>query len=218
MPARRGRRIGAVAASAAVHAVILAAIALHSPTLIIPEEPSGPPEPIIPVLLMPRTPPQDAAQKPTPIRLHRRPQRFAAPPIAPLPVPPVETAHAARPGPVITIHPAPLPEGPKSEVRTALRAGPVGCANPDAVGLTQAERDHCYEVLGKGAKTTTFVGLGLNRDKQQQLDTAGARREADYKYKHSPAPPPDPNAPMFSTAHDLAKATGNDKPDLKTPP
>ena len=62
---------------------------------------------MIPVLILPRTPPPNATPgaKPSPIRLHRRPQRFAdePPPIAPL-VTPTETRTAeeraaAAPGP-----------------------------------------------------------------------------------------------------------------------
>lgn len=185
---RRGRSIGAIAVSAAVHALILAAVALHAPMLREPEEPTGPPEAIIPVVLMPRIPPQTAAQKPTVLRLHRRPQRFAAPPIAPLPVPPAQTSHGARPGPVIVIHPAPLPEGPKGDMRAVLRAGPPGCANPDAVGLTREEREHCNEVFGKGAKTAPFLGLGLAPGKLGDFDRAAAKK-AGERHFDDPAPP-----------------------------
>jgi hypothetical protein len=183
----RGRRIGAVAISAAAHAVILAAIALHTPMLIAPPQDSGPPVPIIPVLLTPRTPPSPSGRKPAPIRLHRRPQRFTAPlPIAPLPVPETPGSAPAKPGPV-ALHPAPLPEGPKADIRASLRKSPVGCANADAVGLTRAERALCDEALGKGAKTAAFLGLGLARDKQADFDAAAARKEADRRAREAPA-------------------------------
>ncbi|MDB5494200.1 MAG: hypothetical protein JWP86_1537, partial [Phenylobacterium sp.] len=85
--ARRGRRIAAVALSAAVHALVLTALALHAPVLFIPTEPGGPPEPIIPLLLMPRLPPPAPAAgvQPGPIRLHRRQLRAPLPdlPVAP---------------------------------------------------------------------------------------------------------------------------------------
>jgi hypothetical protein len=81
-----------------------------------------------------------------------------------------------------------MPEGPKGDVRTALRQGTVGCANPTAAGLNRAERDHCNEVFGKGTKDAQFVGLGLSPDKQKLLDAAGAKKEADYQYKHSQIP------------------------------
>ena len=185
---KRGRRIGALALSAAFHLVLLVAVALHAPSLVIPPESSGPPEPIIPVLLTPRIPSAPAG-RPAPIRLHRRPQRFAPPPpIAPLPVPTVQPARpAAAPGPV-AMHPAPLPESPKSDLKTALRGSPVGCANPDAVGLTRAERAACLEQLGKGAKTAPFPGLGLAREKQTAFDAAAAAKEA--RRRDLEAPPP----------------------------
>jgi hypothetical protein len=185
---RRGRSIGAIAVSAAVHALILAAVALHAPMLSEPEEPPGRPEAIIPVVLMPHTLPQTAAQKPTVVRLHHRPQRFAPPEIAPLPVPPMPTSRAARPGPVIVIHPAPLPEGPKGDIRATLRAGPPGCANPDAVGLTHEEREHCNEVFGKGAKNAPMLGLGIDPSKLNAFDRAAAKK-AGERHFDDPAPP-----------------------------
>jgi hypothetical protein len=188
MPAAtRGRRIGAVAISAAAHAVILTAIALHAPRLVMPQQDVGPPVPIIPLLLAPRTPPGPSGRKPAPIRLHRRPQRFAGPePTTTLPAPRTEGAATARPGPV-AMHPAPLPEGPKADIRASLRKSPVGCANADSVGLTRAERDLCDEALGKGAKTAIFPGLGLAADKQAAFDAAAARKEADRRYREAPA-------------------------------
>ena len=93
----------------------------------------------------------------------------------------------------MAVHPGPLPEGPKGEVRTALRASPVGCANPDAVGLTRAEREACNEQFGKGAKTAAFPGLGLSREKQAAFDQAAAHKEACRAYRAAPGmtlPPP----------------------------
>jgi hypothetical protein len=185
--ARRRRDAFAIALSAGFHLVVLTVLALQAPVLRIPEEPSGPPQPIIPLLLLPRVPPPaSSAARPAPIRLHRRRQAFATPPIPPLPVPPSAESHpAAAPGPVVT-HPAPLPEGPKGDVRAALRASPVGCANPDAVGLNRAERDYCNEVMGKGAKTAPFLGLGLARDKQTDFDKAVEHNEACRAYRAAP--------------------------------
>lgn len=183
---KRGRRIGALALSAAFHLLLVVAVVLHSPSLVIPPESSGPPEPIIPVLLTPRTPPAPSGP-PAPIRLHRRPQPFAPPPpIAPLPAPAVQPSRPSAPGPV-AIHPAPLPESPKSDLKAALRASPVGCANPDAVGLTRAEREACFEQLGKGAKTAAFPGLGLAREKQEAFDREAEHKEACRAYKGSAA-------------------------------
>jgi len=193
----RGRKIVAALVSAVFHAALIVAVVLHAPSLNIPREGAGPPEPIIPVLLTPRVPASPQGP-PSPIRLHRRPQRFATPPpIAPLPVPPAPPRRAVTPGPAV-IHPAPLPEGPKSDLRTTLRASPVGCGNPDEVGLNRAERENCYGQLGKGAKTAAFPGLGLDRDKQAGFDRAAAAKEARRRDLEAPIPP-GPNNNMGSS-------------------
>ena len=127
LTARRRRTSRAVAVSVAAHVVVLAVVALQSPMLTIPAEPAGPPIPIIPVLLMPRTPPPTAGEKarPEPIRLHRRPQPFLPPEVTPAPIaPPAPPAAAPAPKAVVVLHPAPQPEGPKGDVRTALRQSP----------------------------------------------------------------------------------------------
>lgn len=182
---KRGRTIEAAALSLVFHVIVLAALAVHAPELVIPPESSGPPEPIIPVLLLPKAPPRSEGP-PAPIRLHRRPQRFALtpPPVAPLPVPPITPPRAATPAPAV-VHPAPLPQSPKGELRATLRASPVGCGNPDAVGLTRAEREYCYAQLGKGAKTAVFPGLGLEAAKQAEFDRAAQRKEACRAYRDS---------------------------------
>jgi hypothetical protein len=114
---------------------------------------------------------------------------------------------------VTVLHPAPLPQGPKGDVRQALRQGPVGCANPDAVGLTKAERDLCDEKFGKGVRTapTYATGTELTADKRRLLDAQAAQREAEYRYKHDPTPPL-PNAGSAPTAgasaEDMCKGLG----------
>jgi hypothetical protein len=185
-----GRTFAAAAASAAAHIAVLAVLALQAPMLRTADQDSGPPLSVIPVLLTPKTPPATSG-RPSPIRLHRRPQRFAPnpPPIAPLPIPP-EPARPALHGE--TVHPAPLPQSPKMELRATLRVSPVGCANPDAVGLTPAEREACYAQLGKGARTTPFPGLGLSAAKQAEFDRAEAHKEACRAYRDSPGGQPPP--------------------------
>ena len=155
---------------------MLTAVALHAPVLKIPMEAAGPPEPIIPILIMPRLPPPVAGAAPTPIRLHRRKQRFADDlPIAPLVAPEApKAATAAQAGPP----PGPGPIPPRSNVQRALRMGTAGCANAGAVGLTRAEREHCDEVMGAGARTAGYLGPGLALDKQQGFDRAAAAQRA----------------------------------------
>lgn len=222
--ATRRRTSWAIAASVIAHVAVLVVLALQRPELRMVVEQAGPPPPIIPILLMPRTPPPTAGKlvPPTPIRLHRRPQRFIPPdapsaPIAP-PTPPAPAAAAPpRPGPVV-IHPAPLPAGPTGDVRTALRQGAPGCANQLAVGLNRAERELCDEKLGKGAKDAPFLapGLAMTAGKKALLDQQAADREADYRYKRTQAAGRPGGSLGDGTAHGLAEALGSDKPDIKT--
>jgi hypothetical protein len=219
--ARRRRPIWAIAVSLAVH--LAAGVALLSQ-----RPPDVPPEPpIISVLLVARPPPPASASeaRPAPLRLHRPPQPILPPdvptaPIAP-PAPPGAAATAAQgPGPV-ALHPAPLPAGPKGDVRTALRHSYVGCANRELVGLNRAERDFCDEQFGKGAKDAKFAGLGLTAAKQRLLDAAGARKEADYRYKHdqttSAAPVIGDDARPGQTAESMKRSLGVDRPTATIP-
>jgi hypothetical protein len=180
---RAGRRrlAAAIALSAGLHLALLIVLAMQAPMLRAPPEVgTGPPEPIIPVLLTPRLPPS-GAQTPQALRLHRRPQPFAGPPpVTPLPVPPTSPSRPAEPGPVL-IHPAPLPEGPKSDLRATLRGSPIGCANPEL--LSPEERDRCNEALGKGAATAAMPGLGLSAGKQSEFDRAAQHKEACRQYR-----------------------------------
>ena len=76
-----GRRTGwAIAASVLAHLAVCVIMLLQKPILPPPQDFSGPPEAIIPVLIMPKTPPAAAGQKAQApqIRLHRRPGCIAA--------------------------------------------------------------------------------------------------------------------------------------------
>ncbi len=222
LPANRRRTSWAIAASVIVHAVVLTVLALQKPMLVLPPEQAGPPLPVIPVLLVPRTPPPLAGQraKPEPIRLHRRPQRFLPPEVPTVPIaPPAPPAAAPAPRAPVQLHPAPQPEGPKGDLRAALRQGPVGCANPLAVGLNRAERDLCDEKLGRGAKDAPFYepGLAMSAAKKGLMDRAAAAREEDYEYKRTSPTPDKPGGYIGPTAHDIAKGTGNDHPAYTVP-
>jgi hypothetical protein len=193
--ATRRRTAWAVAASAIAHVAVAIVLLLQRTTLVVPVGESGPPQPIIPILIVPRTPPTSAGReaRPTPIRLHRRPQPFLPPQVEPAPIappaPPASTQPPTPPRGPVALHPAPMPEGPKGDVRTALRAGSPGCANRDAVGLNGAERELCDEKFGKGAKEAEFAGLGLTAEKQRLLDGAGGKKEADYRFRQTPITP-----------------------------
>lgn len=194
--ARRARTVVA-AASIAAHVAVLAVLAFHVPKLNAPPpQPGGPPEPIIPVLLMPRAlPPSPATgERPAPIRLHRRPQRFVAgeTPVAPLVVPDAGPAQEPDETARRQARPAPPPENPVAlNARNALRSR----RNCDDPALTRAEREACMERLFEPGRDAPPLGLGLNRDKARELDAAARRREADYRYKRGLPGPPVPVPP-----------------------
>ena len=209
--ARRRRTTWAIAFSALAHVAVLVMALLQRPS---PPFPIGeavqPPERVIQVLLT-RRKPLDIVRRAPPtsvIRLHRP---LIVPPDAPTAAiaPAAQPAQPAARGPVV-LHPAPMPPGPKEDLRAALRQGFVGCANRDIVGLTRAEREHCDEVLGKGAKNTAFAGLGLTADKLRLLDAAAARKDADYRYKHSqiPGAVPDTAERPGETAEGMKRSLG----------
>lgn len=179
--ARRRRTTSAIALSAVVHAVVLTYVWLQRPTLPEVLEPRGAQEAIIPILILPRTPPRAAGQAPAPIRLHRRPQRFAAepPPVAPLPVPePKPAASQPGPAPSSATPPAPL----TANVRNALRLGPLGCANAEVLGLSRAEREKCDEQLAAGAKSAPYIPGA----KRPDLAAAAAQKEARVRAQEAP--------------------------------
>lgn len=229
--AHRGRSIVIAAASIVVHGLLLTLVALHAPRLISPPVASGPPDAVIPVLIVAKIPPPHASRnaQATPIRLHRRPQRFADEvlPIAPLIVP---TAEPDRPAPADTRRSTggqPAQDALAANVRGALRSR-VGCDSP---GLTRAERDACLERFGAGARDAPFLGLGVERGKASELAAAAARRERDFKYQRSAGPPgttgagPSANGNAVGRANNLPGSTaegvgamvGSDNPAYKVP-
>jgi hypothetical protein len=236
MPAAlKGRKYGIVAASLAVHVVLAALLVLNAPRLRIPEMSSGPPEPIIPILIMPRTPPNAAApdSRPTAIRLHRRQTRFSAPPpVAPL-VAPERPETAARPAPTAgpkTITLPPYEDALATNARNALRSR----RNCDDPNLSRSEREACQERLFGAGRDAPQLPLGIDPGKASDLARAALRKEQDYGYKRSAgggpgttgsgydngkiATPGAPNLGMGASGHDLGGVTGNDsRRELKVP-
>ena len=160
---------------------------------------SGPPEAIIPILIMPRTPPPSAAPgaKPTQIRLHRRPQRFAdePPPVAPLVVPTKERGSPGQPPgrrPAVKLT---LPRrGRPGRQRPQRPAQPVGCANPTAAGLTRAEREACEDRLAAGAATRRSPGWAWSRARPPTWPAPPARSSATTTICAAAAARPAPRA------------------------
>lgn len=184
--AKRRRDATAMGLSIVAHLVVLTALALHAPKLMRPYEQAGPPEPVIPILIMPRTPPAPPGvrEKPRPIRLHRRQLRPDIPPpdIAPFITPPSMPAPAAE-APRTVIQPRfRVRPSPSDRVTTALRNSAIGCANIDLLG--PAERERCHERLGRGAVEAPYLGpLG-----DPALERAAAAREAGRRRREAPVP------------------------------
>jgi outer membrane biosynthesis protein TonB len=218
-PAGRRRTYALISVSAAAHVAVLAALAVYMPKLRVPPPERGPPIPVLPVLILPKSPGPTAASsgRPGPIRLHRRPQPFAQTPVAPLIAPEPEPAPEPPPSPgpkAVTAPPAPEPAAAKA--RNVLK-GLIGCSNPDAAGLTREEREKCQQRLS-GAPPHEPV-LSTDRtleDDNSDLGKAARRRERDYKYKHG-------NAPIGVVVHpgassqDIGRMTGTDNTELKIP-
>lgn len=230
MPAAASSRKYAIAAaSVVVHGVLLTGVALHAPYLRVPPQESGPPQAVIPVLILPRAPPPAAgpAAKPTPIRLHRRRQPFAddLPPVAPLVVPtenrPAAEAAPRATGPRVLTLPS-QEDALAANARNALR-GRLDCND---ARLSRSERDACIDRLGAAGRNAPVLGLGVDRDKANALEAAAQRKAQDYGYKRA-APggvgvsgtgrnagaierPGNPNMGMGATGEDLGRTTGND--------
>jgi hypothetical protein len=189
---RRRRTSWAVAASVAAHLGVLIAVLSQKPTLRIPVEPGGPPEAIIPLLILPRTPPPVAGQgvRPEPIQLHRRQRRnlAEAPPVAPLVSPTARPAETQAPAPALAAaRPSPQPAPPADAVRAILRTT-LGCTEARMAGLTQEDRVNCLERLGRGAGEAAYLQPALSAEKRALLDQAGAAKLAQKQAAERPAP------------------------------
>lgn len=234
---RRPRRAGIVAASLAVHAVLLALVAIQAPRLKVPPAAPGLPEAIIPVLIIPRTPPPATAppgSKPTPIRLHRRPQPFAdrESPVAPLIAPAQEAAPAPKAPPLAGPRPMIGPTADDSLARNARNAlrSRIDCNSPT---LSRAEREACQDRFADRFRDAPLQGLGIDRDKATGWAADARRKAQTYDYKRSAGGPGTsgsgynagqemrpgaPNMGMGSSSQDIGRTTGSDeRRDLKVP-
>jgi hypothetical protein len=196
---RRRQGAWAIAASILAHLGVLTAVLLQHPTLTIPAEPSGPPEAIIPILILPRTPPPPAGQgaRPTPIQLHRRQLRNlpAETPVAPVVIAPPKPAEAPpqAPGPPAPKEP-PAPAPPSNAVRATLRTT-LGCTDVKLPGLSREERTACLERLGRGARDAPYLAQPLSAEKRAALEEAGAAKLANRARLEAPMARPGPPQP-----------------------
>ena len=126
----------------------------------------------------------DAATAASPLR-PRAPRR-----VVPASVTPLGMAPAPSPGPQTArpsgLHPAPLPEGPRGDLRTALRGSAAGCANAEAVGLNRREQEHCDEKLGAAARNAPVYDAPMDTAKRREFDAQALRQQADRAYRDAP--------------------------------
>ena len=138
----------------------------------------------------PRRPTPQTASTPDPATaaspLRPRAPRLAAPAsVTPLGVAPVPTPgpQTARPS---ALHPAPFPEGPRGDLRTALRGSAAGCANALAIGLNRREQEHCDEKLGAAARNAPVYDAPMDTAKRREFDAQALRQQADRAYRDAP--------------------------------
>ena len=179
--ARRRLSSWAVGASVLAHLGILTAVLMQHPTLTIPDEPAGPPEAIIPVLILPRTPPAaiGGGVRPAPIHLHQRSLRNLRPesPVPPLPLPsppPAEPPVQPRPSPIQTREAASAAPLAADAIRATLRTA-LGCAAPT---LSRDEQSRCQERLGRGAHDEPYLAQPVSKAKRAALDEVGSAKLA----------------------------------------
>lgn len=116
----------------------------------------------------------------------RTPRAIFPSPVAPLVLPSLP-AHSPR---ATAFHPAPLPEGPKGDLRSALRGSGVGCANEAAVGLNRREIERCHERWDEAArKAPIYANAPLSTGATAEFAQQAARQEANRRYKASPMGP-----------------------------
>jgi hypothetical protein len=167
-----------VAVSAAIHGLLLSALAIEVTR---PGSHEGSEQAAIQVTLeRPPVEPQ-AAAKPSPKRLETRPTPGVTPPPRTTPTPPSAQAFAPLAPSVDASEKAAM-----GNLVQALR-GSVGCSNPDAVGLTQAERDACRHRLRAGLEDAKPLS-GLKAEKQARLDHTARCQDTYRAYKAAAIP------------------------------
>ncbi|MFC4443046.1 hypothetical protein [Caulobacter henricii] len=85
---------------------------------------------------------------------------------------------------------APPPEGPRGDLRTALRSSGVGCANGTAVGLNRREQERCDERWGEAARRAPLYSEApMDPAKRAAFDQIAAGQAAARRYRQAPMGP-----------------------------
>lgn len=116
----------------------------------------------------------------------RTPRAIFRSPVAPLLMP----GRSAAPPRGTGLHPAPLPEGPRGDLRAALRGSGVGCANAAAVGLNRRELERCHQRWGEATRTApVYANAPLSAGATAGFASQAARQEANRRYMATPMGP-----------------------------
>lgn len=139
---------------------------------------------------VPRRPTPETIASPdraaTALPVQPRAPRLAPPSwVRPLGVPPVP-GPPAPPNRETGLHPAPLPEGPRGDLRTALRGSAAGCANAKAVGLNRREQEHCDEKFGAVARNAPVYDAPMDAAKRRGFEAQALRQQAERAYRDAP--------------------------------
>jgi hypothetical protein len=168
----------AIAVSLAVHCVIIWFLVNRGPPLSLRQfDNSSVPVELVNPFSRARRPP------PPPEPRHRRYSMPSGSPVSPRITPPSQPTHA----PTIATPAAPSLEPSKQPIgdarlSLALRRSGVGCANADAVNLSEAEREACRRRLADGAGVTPFIS-GVPTEKSQYYV---ALQESEAEMNRSP--------------------------------
>lgn len=175
-----------MAGSLTAHAVVLAFLAL--PHIEAFPDRSNDEDAITVTLERPKRPTTQAEAAPAAASIAAAPSTIQ--PRAPRMVFPSSVAPlvVGRPAAVGTApHPAPLPEGPKGDLRSALRGSGVGCANELAVGLNRREIEKCNERWGEAArKAPVYANAPISAGATADFRRQALSQEASRAYRESP--------------------------------
>jgi len=164
-----------------------------------PKVAPAPPAPPTPVKA-PAAP--TAPSPPAPIRLNiHKPEKEAPSNVATLPLAPAPSPQAPSGGPPTAATSGepplggsrlqgltPYPYGAMPSGGSGLRGSLVGCANADAVNLSEVERAKCNGRFGASIGSAPALD-GMNPAKRSDFDKAAERQDRDLKYRDSTLPP-----------------------------
>jgi len=179
----RFKRTAAIlAACVAVHLALLSVLAIEATGSHLAEQAD---QTAIQVTL--ERPPTPPPVQPRPVERPRMPPPVRGVAAPPAPAPVVHAPEQTSAQPSLPRNPPAVDNGAAAVMGDLVRAlrGSVGCSDPDAVGLTPAERDACRRRLQAQGENVKPMS-GLTAEKQNRFDRASNCRK---EYYDAPIPP-----------------------------